>query len=185
LEKKVETAKNFLPHYTVEDYKNWEGDWELIEGVPYAMAPSPIWKHQRVSLLLAKQIEEQLENCSENCFVCQDIDWIVDESTVVRPDIVVVCTKVEPEGHLKTPPKVILEIVSKTTAFKDEKVKFFLYEREKVNYYALVYPDLKKVRIFELKENSYTKVFDGDRGKFTFNLECPFTVDFDAVWKRV
>jgi hypothetical protein len=76
-------------------------------------------------------------------------------------------------------------LVSKTTVFKDEKVKFFLYEREKVNYYALVYPDLKKVRIFELKENSYTKVFDGDRGKFTFNLECPFTVDFGALWKRV
>ncbi|TCK06622.1 hypothetical protein [Phorcysia thermohydrogeniphila] len=28
-----------LPHYTYEDYKHWEGKWELIEGIPYAMCP--------------------------------------------------------------------------------------------------------------------------------------------------
>ncbi|MEO1923214.1 MAG: Uma2 family endonuclease, partial [Nautiliaceae bacterium] len=27
--------------YTVKDYEQWEGDWELIEGRPYAMAPAP------------------------------------------------------------------------------------------------------------------------------------------------
>jgi len=27
--------------YTYEDYKRWKGDWELIEGFPFAMAPLP------------------------------------------------------------------------------------------------------------------------------------------------
>ena len=30
-----------LPHYSYQDYRRWEGDWELIEGIPYAMTPSP------------------------------------------------------------------------------------------------------------------------------------------------
>jgi len=28
---------SYLPHYTYEDYKHWEGDWELINGIAYAM----------------------------------------------------------------------------------------------------------------------------------------------------
>ena len=32
----------YVETYTYEDYKRWEGDWELIDGVPLAMAPSPI-----------------------------------------------------------------------------------------------------------------------------------------------
>ena len=140
----MELAGKFLPSYTVEDYKCWKGDWELIEGVPYAMTPSPSAKHQRTSFLIAKQIqiEEQLEDCPERCFVYQDLDWIVDERTVVRPDLVVVCKKVE--EYIRSNPEVVFEVVSKSTAFEDEKVKFYLYEREKVKYYALVYPDIKK-----------------------------------------
>jgi hypothetical protein len=36
-----------IPHYTYTDYKSWEGDWELIQGIPYAMSPAPNWKHHR------------------------------------------------------------------------------------------------------------------------------------------
>lgn len=27
----------YLPKYTYEDYKHWEGKWELIHDIPYAM----------------------------------------------------------------------------------------------------------------------------------------------------
>jgi hypothetical protein len=35
-----------IPHYTYNDYQKWEGDWELIRGIPYAVSPSPGWRHQ-------------------------------------------------------------------------------------------------------------------------------------------
>ena len=35
-----------LPHYSYDDYKVWEGDWELIRGIPYSMAPAASWWHQ-------------------------------------------------------------------------------------------------------------------------------------------
>ncbi|NPA51584.1 MAG: Uma2 family endonuclease, partial [Aquificae bacterium] len=51
----------YLPHYTYEDYKNWEGRWELIDGVPYAMSPAPAPKHQIVSNKIATQLEINLQ----------------------------------------------------------------------------------------------------------------------------
>jgi len=176
-------VKSYLPHYTVRDYLNWEGDWELIEGVPYAMAPSPFWKHQRIISVLVRQIEEQLERCLQNCYVCQEVDWIIEEDTVVRPDVVVVCRDVE--AYIKSPPEVIFEIVAKSTAFKDENLKFQFYEMKKVGYYALVYPELKKIRVFKLEGNRYEKVFDSENGSFTFETRCRFSVNLDKLWKRV
>ena len=38
-----------LPHYTYDDYVQWEGRWELINGIPYAMTPAPSVKHQLIS----------------------------------------------------------------------------------------------------------------------------------------
>ena len=26
-----------LPSYTIKDYENWPGDWELINGIPYSL----------------------------------------------------------------------------------------------------------------------------------------------------
>ena len=179
----MNTLRNYLPHYTVEDYQHWEGDWELIGGIPYAMAPSPFWKHQRIISILVRQIEEQLEKCLQNCYVCQEVDWIIDRDTVVRPDVVVLCKKVE--EYIKSPPEVIFEIISKSTAFKDENLKFHLYEKEKVKYYALVYPELKKVRIFKLEGNRYEKVFDSENGSFTFNMKCKFSINLNKLWRRI
>lgn len=38
-----------LPHYTYDEYCQWEGRWELIEGIPYAMSPAPSPRHQWIS----------------------------------------------------------------------------------------------------------------------------------------
>ena len=179
----MNTVKDYLPHYTVRDYFKWEGDWELIEGIPYAMAPSLFGKHQRISGLIFKQIEEQIENCPQGCFVYQELDWIIDEDTVVKPDVLVVCKRVD--EYLKSTPEVVFEIVSKSTAFKDENLKFALYEREKVKYYAIVYPDLKKMRVFKLEKNKYEKVFDDETGSFLFQVTCSFSIDLEKIWKRV
>jgi hypothetical protein len=33
-------ADKYRPQFTYEDYSLWEGRWELIDGMPYAMSPS-------------------------------------------------------------------------------------------------------------------------------------------------
>jgi hypothetical protein len=36
----MSSAVKILPYYTYEDYVQWEGKWELIDGIPYAMSPA-------------------------------------------------------------------------------------------------------------------------------------------------
>ncbi len=174
-------AKKYPPSYTYEDYKLWEGDWELIEGVPYAMAPSSFGKHQRVAFEFARQLREQLEYCPEKCFIYPKLDWIVSEDTVVRPDIMVVCKEVE--EYLRETPELVVEVVSPSTAQKDEKLKYELYEREGVKTYVLVYPDLKKVRAFRLVRSRYRKFFDSDEGELELKIkDCTLKIDVGRLW---
>ena len=49
------SAIKLLPYYTYEDYCDWEGRWELIEGIPFAMSPAPTPRHQ---MLIAKIISQ-------------------------------------------------------------------------------------------------------------------------------
>ncbi len=174
-------ARKYLPRYTYEDYKLWEGDWELIEGLPYAMAPSPFGRHQRVAGELIYQLREQLEECPERCFVYPELDWIVNEDTVVRPDLMVVCREVE--EYLRETPEVVIEVVSPSTIQKDERLKFELYEREGVKIYVLVYPELKKVRAFRLARSRYRKFFDSDRGELELKIkDCVIRVYIEKLW---
>ena len=44
----------YIPRYTIEDYRLWEGNWELIEGILFAMTPSPVGKHQKVAVRISQ-----------------------------------------------------------------------------------------------------------------------------------
>lgn len=175
-------AERHLPRYTVEDFKRWEGEWELIEGIAYALAPSPIGIHQKIVGRLVAQITSRIKACEKPCVVYPDLDWIVNETTVLRPDIMLVCKEIL--EYLKEPPEVVIEVVSPNTATKDEVLKFSIYEREKVRFYVLVYPDLKKIRVFELFDNRYEKVFDSDSGNFEFPIgNCRFDIDIEELFR--
>ena len=174
-------AKKYLPRYTYEDYRKWEGDWELVEGIPFAMVPSPFGRHQRVAFEFARQLDDQLESCPERCFVYPELDWVVSEDTVVRPDIMVVCKEVE--EYLRETPELVAEVVSPSTVQKDEKLKFELYEREGVKTYVLIYPDLKKVRAFRLVRSRYRKFFDSDGGRLELKIkDCGVGIDVERLW---
>jgi Uma2 family endonuclease len=172
-------ADRFLPYYTVEERNNWQGDWELIEGIPYALA-SPSVERQRILAKLIVEINKSLENC--NCEVLPDTDYYISEDTVVRPDILVICKEVK-EKIIITP-EIIFEIVSPSSVKMDEHLKFELYEREKVKYYVLVYPSKRKhIKIFKLVGNQYQKVFETIEEKFNFELNnCLITLDFSKIW---
>jgi len=37
-----------IAHYNYQDYKNLEDNWELIDGIPFAMSPSAKILHQHI-----------------------------------------------------------------------------------------------------------------------------------------
>jgi len=111
-------------------------------------------------------------------------DWKVNEETVLRPDIVLACED-EGKAYLTKAPKIIVEILSPSTAKKDETIKFDIYESEGVQYYILVYPDDLKAKVYSLKEGKYIKVGDFTHEVLDFvDLTCSVSLDFAKVFKK-
>ncbi|MFA7478937.1 MAG: Uma2 family endonuclease, partial [Vulcanimicrobiota bacterium] len=82
---------NYAPRYTVEDHALWEGEWELWSGSPVAMSPSPGMVHQILAGRLIQRMNRALEEAKCcNCRAILDIDWRVNQNTVLRPDLLVV-----------------------------------------------------------------------------------------------
>ncbi len=175
--------EDYLPYYTYDDYKAWEGDWELIDGTAYAMAPSPLFTHQSMASLLIQTIGDSIKSCKE-CMVVSEMDYKISDDTILRPDIALVCGQKE-GSYIKKSPELIVEIVSKSSALRDEKIKYFLYENEKVPYYVLLYPEDLKAKIYKLDGNRYEKVTDILEGSFIFeDIACQAKIDFDFVFDR-
>ncbi len=169
-------AYRYRPHYTVEDYLRWQGDWELIEGIPYAMAlPKPINQYLLNELGAFLRNVFLQEECS-TCKVYVELDWYVSFDTVIRPDLMVLCGEI-PE-KVESPPQMVVEIVSPSSRQMDEGLKFELCEREGIKYFVLVYPDEKKVKVFELSHGRYIE--KQDRG-FLFD-ECQVEINFEEVF---
>lgn len=170
-----------IPHYSYNDYKLWKGDWELIEGLPFAMSPSPTAEHQTVALHFVKQIGSFLDRlpCSKECFLFYELDWIVDEETVLRPDVSVVCgAKVS--GFIRKAPVLIVEILSESTAYNDRIVKKDIYEAQGVKYYLIADPDKKTMNVFELAGGKYQQV---ERATFKLVENCELTLRFSEIWE--
>jgi Uma2 family endonuclease len=176
------TLMEHIQRYTLVDYAQWPGDWELIQGQPVAMTPSPSVSHQRISLKIARQLDEQLEGCSL-CTVVIETDWEVAEDTVVRPDIMVLCDELQ--ERVQRRPELIVEVVSDSSARIDERIKYQLYAEEGVPWYILAYPKHNKAKIYQISKGIYCKIDDFNFGIWFFDIRgCSGRLDFSKVWEH-
>ena len=174
-------ADKYRPQFTYEDYLLWEGRWELIDGMPYAMSPAPAADHQKINGRLWSIFEDTLQANCDKCEAFLPIDWKINENTVVQPDLVIVCDKLK-KKYLDFTPSITVEILSPSTAFKDRHEKFELYEQEGVQYYLIVDPQFKKIEIYELKEEKY-QLTSVHPSAITFALKegCQFSVNLENI----
>ena len=172
-----------IEYYSYDDYVQWEGKWELIYGYPLMMAPSPKITHQAIANLIAFELTSSIYEC-EYCIVVAEQDWKISDETIVKPDVVMICN--EPNNsYITKPPKIVVEVISKSTARRDEVTKFELYKNEKVPYYIIVYPDDLKAKVYRLKDGKFDKVGDFTDEVMDFDgLECGGRIDFERVFKR-
>ncbi len=170
--------------YTYDDYKLWKGDWELINGDAVAMAPSPIGAHQNLLASIIFDIKFSLKKCNNNCFVYAELDYIIDELNVFRPDISIVCQKIK--DFIKVPPKMVIEILSPSTAIKDKTIKFDIYEKEGVEFYMMVDYNLKQVKLYKLIDYKYQKIDDKNSGNMEVEVEkCKIVFNIDEWWETL
>ena len=146
------------------------------------MTPSPTFTHQRVALRIARLLDEMLEECPA-CHAVFETDVELSDDTVVRPDCMMICY--EPEGErLTRAPELVFEVVSTSSARKDELLKYELYQHEGVTHYVLVYPDKRKAKVYRLVDGAYRKVGDFFGEIRLFDLtKCNFDFDFRFIWR--
>lgn len=178
----MSNAIKILPHYTYDDWVNWKGQWELIDGIPYAMSPMPAPKHQQISVALSAALYAALKKCS-TCTVYDPLDYKISDDIIVQPDILVVCGKINKQ-FLDFPPALVVEILSPATALKDRHSKFAIYEQQQVKYFLIVSPDKEEVEIYAIEDGVYqlqhaARDFTYD---FSFETDCTASVDFKEIW---
>jgi Uma2 family endonuclease len=170
-----------IPHYTYSDYIQWEGHWEIINGVAYAMTPAPSIRHREINSRIDRQLHERLDDCLQ-CHPLLPVDWKIEDDTVVQPDNLVVCYT--PEGdYLTKSPSLIFEILSPSTAQKDLGTKFEIYQKQGVRYYCIVDPDESLAKVYRNNAGLFVKMIDASTETVSFDLDrCSFNFDFSLLW---
>jgi len=151
------------PDYTLADWEQWDGRWELIDGVAYDMTPAPNTSHQAISLELTLRIGNLLEEARKKSgggcrtFVAPT-DVYLAPRTVVQPDLLIVCdpAKISVRG-IEGAPDVVVEILSPRTASKDRSRKQWAYEAARVPEYLIVDPEEKVGLLLRLEQGHYVE----------------------------
>jgi Uma2 family endonuclease len=162
--------------YTYKEYKTFPEDqrWELIDGEAWDMSPSPRRTHQQILIQFAGQLDKFfsgklcrphiapvdvfLPNSTSETSTSQKPSdpsiQLESTTTIVQPDAFVVCdpTKLTDLG-VTGAPDFVIEILSPTTALKDQTEKRLLYETHGVKEYWVVNPITYEVFIYTLKEH--------------------------------
>lgn len=179
----MSNAVKILPHYTYEDYVQWEGKWELIEGIPFAMSPAPTPRHQIIANTLGALFYLSMKNCKQ-CKVAQAIDFKIAEDTVLQPDLSVLCRPAN-KKYIDFPPALVVEILSPSTSLKDRHTKYNLYQQQGIPFYLIVSPDTEETEVYALENGTYALKQKGGGFTYTFPFEhdCSAAIDFSEIWK--
>ena len=179
------SAVKLLPYYTYKDYCNWEGRWELIEGIPFAIRPAPSPRHQWIVANIIYELKKALKE--SNCNYCKVYDFVdvkVEEDTILQPDASIICGTIN-KNFVDFPPTLVVEILSSSTALKDRITKFSIYEKFGIKYYLIVDPDKEIVEIYTLEDLKYTPQSFTPENLFTFSLSenCMIDILFKNIWE--
>jgi Uma2 family endonuclease len=152
--------------YTYADYLTWKFDEfvELIKGKVMRPMAGPSRLHQEQVGNIFGEVKQFLKGNSCRVYVAPfDVRLTTagangDQQiqTVVQPDICVVCdpAKLDDRGCVGAPDWIV-EILSPGNTTRATRIKFDLYEESGVQEYWIVYPGVKTVAAFVLREGQY------------------------------
>lgn len=167
------------PKYTIADYMQWDGDWELWDGHAVALSPSPSFDHQETASNLLFALKSALTDSDTcHCKAVFEVDWHVAEDTVVRPDVMVVCEPIQTKW-VEVTPTLVAEVLSPSTRTNDLSFKRVLYRDQGVGYYLILDPEAKKVEALKLVDGQYQPV---DPPDLTLHEGCHVSIDIAAIW---
>ena len=142
-----------------------------------AMTPSPFGRHQKALTKLAQIVLNavEAERCKE-CEVAVELDWIIAEDTVVRPDLSICCGN-DIDRFIESPPVFVAEVLSDSTAHKDKTAKRALYAANGVRYYLIVDAEHKQLDLLQLAQDDYESMDTSSTLSLELTPTCSITLN--------
>ncbi len=162
---RTSAKKTVAERFTWADYQKWpdEQRCEIIDGQICDMTPAPGTAHQEVSANLMYEFCGFFKGKPCKVFAAPFDVRLAEKkethnkcSNVVQPDISIICDqkKIDEKGCAGAP-DLIVEILSPSTASKDQVKKRRLYERHGVKEYWLIHPIERYAHIYALKGDNF------------------------------
>ena len=175
-------ADKIIPHYTYDDWIHWEGKWELIEGHPIAMSPSPAPNHQQVAAELMTEFTLALRKSGcKYCRTYNSLNYKITEDTILVPDVLIICGEVK-KKFLDFLPALVVEILSPSTALRDRHTKYQYYQQQGVPYYLIIDVEKKKIDTYKLVDGNYQLQEITSPHTFDLSPDCSITPKLDTVF---
>ncbi len=151
--------------------------YELIDGV-LIVSPAPGHAHQRAAVRLTVLLDSV---CPDGCEVLiAPFDVVLDDLSVMEPDVLVARTDTITRRNLPVPPLVAVEIISPSSRMIDLHVKKDRLRRAGCPHYWVVDPDEPSITAWTWHDAMGKPVYDlvgRARGGETLRLTEPFPVD--------
>lgn len=156
--KKIDIIKDYI--YTEDDFediqKNFNGKVEFDNGSIFLTSNTSI-EHNRIKRKILSKLDRFLEGSKCEAFD-EQIEVIFqskDEIYKYKPDIFVMCENSTRRGESFTSiPKIIFEVISKSTSSHDYITKLAVYQKFKVQEYNIVEQSGKIIQ-YSLSDNQY------------------------------
>lgn len=146
------------PKISIEDYlegeKISEVKHEYVDGEVFAMAGTSK-SHNRIIRNIVKKLQTALDGTDcETFFV--DIKVFVERlNRFYYPDLLVVCGEDTESDYYTTKPKIIIEVLSPSTALTDRREKMFIYkEIESLDEYIMIEQDKIYAEVYRRRRES-------------------------------
>ena len=165
--------------FTYEDYRNAPADkrYELLDG-DLVVTPAPKEVHQRVLMNLSYLLFQSVKLSGAGHVYAAPFDVVLSNTDVVQPDLLYISNErahIITDENVQGAPDLVVEILSPSTAERDQTFKRSLYAKHGVKEYWLVDTDAKTVTVLLRNPQGFAVVGVCGEGQV---LNSPTLTDF-------
>ena len=175
---------------TAEEFIAWGNQQpdkhEFVAGEVFAMTGARR-VHVSISMNIATSLKAHLRGGPCRAFMLDMKLAVPTADAVFYPDVLVTCHPDDLKADLAMAhPKVIIEVLSDSTAAYDRGAKFAMYRQlESLEEYALIDPDARRVEVFRRQDSGdwLLMASESERGLILRSLD--FAAPLDVVFEDV
>lgn len=176
------SVKDYLEGEKVSQIKH-----EYIDGEVYTMAGASD-KHHRISLNLAKKLDDYLEDSDCEAFMV-DMKLKADENTFYYPDVFVACDENPESAFYREYPVLIIEVLSPSTRQTDRREKLRIYQQiPSVQEYVIIEQDKIHIELHRRQPDGHWITYfynQSDRDEDIEFQSVGLKLTLDTIYQRV